>query len=934
MSRAPGHSVLPPGAKVDFNSLKPPPGYIPGAGRGAFGFTTRSDIGPSVPAPEAPRQDDVKDEPGADDSRFDEFLGSDTGVFANGNNELDDEDREADSIWESIDRRMEERGKQRREANEKKEMETFLKDNPRIGEQFADLKRKLATLTDADWESVPDIGDYTVKKQKRQQFVPVPDSILARAAAANDTVTALDGATTSLTTAGGTTTDLSAIGAGRNTVVQLKLDKISDSITGQTVVDPKGYLTGLQSVTVKSDSEISDIKKARLLLKSVINTNPKHAPGWIAAARLEEVAGRLPVARELIMKGCELCPGSEDVWLEAARLQTADNAKAILARGVAALPDSVKLWMQAARIEGTDGAKKRVLLRALERIPQSVRLWKAVVELSDEDDARVLLSRAVECCPQHVELWLALARLETYKAAQKVLNKARQVVPTSAEIWITASKLEEAQGNDAMPVKIIPRAIKSLVANGVVIDREWWLKEAEAAERGSPPATATCKAIVAEVVGVGVEDEDRQRTWLADAEELEKRGSIETARAIFAHALSIFPGQENIWRRAAELEKVHGTPDSLDVLLRKAVQYCPQAEVLWLMAAKEKWLGGDVAAARSILEEAFVRNPDSEDIWLAAFKVEFESGELERARLILAKARAHPSASTPRVWMKSAMLEREAREVEAERGLLRQGIEMFPEYWKLHLMLGQLEERQRGGGSGSGGGIGGVEAARAAYAMGTRQCPDCIPMWTSAAALEERNGAVGKARALLEQARLKNPKNEELWLAAVRTEARSGNARAAESLMAKALQECPQSGILWAENVSTAPRTQRKSRSVEALKRCHDDPHVVASVAGLFWQDRKVEKARNWLTKAVTIDPDNGDFWARLYGFECQLGTPEAAEEVLQKCVRADPRHGETWQRTAKALENVHAKTESILKKVAAALLHHTTGSTNGANNE
>ena len=27
-----------------------------------------------------------------------------------------------------------------------------------------------------------------------------------------------------------------------------------------------------------------------------------------------------------------------------------------------------------------------------------------------------------------------------------------------------------------MPDKIVPRGIKSLAANGVVIDREWWLK--------------------------------------------------------------------------------------------------------------------------------------------------------------------------------------------------------------------------------------------------------------------------------------------------------------------------------------------------------------------------------------------------------------------------------------------------------------------------
>ena len=63
------------------------------------------------------------------------------------------------------------------------------------------------------------------------------------------------------------------------------------------------------------------MKKARLLLKSVINTNPKHAPGWIAAARLEEVTGRMQTARNTIMKGCEVCPKNEDVWLEAVRLQ-------------------------------------------------------------------------------------------------------------------------------------------------------------------------------------------------------------------------------------------------------------------------------------------------------------------------------------------------------------------------------------------------------------------------------------------------------------------------------------------------------------------------------------------------------------------------------------------------------------------------------------
>jgi pre-mRNA-processing factor 6 len=91
-------------------------------------------------------------------------------------------------------------------------------------------------------------------------------------------------------------------------------------VQGQSVVDPKGYLSGLGSIKVSSDAEVSDIQKARVLLRSVIQTNPKHAPGWIAIARLEEAAGKMVASRQWIEKGCETCPDNEDVWLEAARL--------------------------------------------------------------------------------------------------------------------------------------------------------------------------------------------------------------------------------------------------------------------------------------------------------------------------------------------------------------------------------------------------------------------------------------------------------------------------------------------------------------------------------------------------------------------------------------------------------------------------------------
>lgn len=155
----------------------------------------------------------------------------------------------------------------------------------------------------------------------------------------------------------------------------------------------------------------------------------------------------------------------------------------------------------------------------------------------------------------------------------------------------------------------------------MVINRDTWLKDAEAAEKSEPAAKLTCAAIVRATIAIGVEDVDREQTWIADADECIKRQSYETARAIYAHMLETFPGAEDVWLKAAQLEKLAGTKESLDALLRRAVTYCPQAEILWLMGAKERWLSGDIAGSRAILQEAFASNPDSEEIWLAAFKL-------------------------------------------------------------------------------------------------------------------------------------------------------------------------------------------------------------------------------------------------------------------------------------------------------------------------
>ncbi|KAF7724034.1 hypothetical protein EC973_001441 [Apophysomyces ossiformis] len=906
-------------ATKDFIGKPAPPNYVAGLGRGATGFTTRSDIGPARESGDfgldSKRALGGKPEGEEDDDERYQDPDNEVGLFSGAPYEEDDE--EADKVWEMIDVKMDERRKARREAREKEELARYRQERPKISQQFADLKRQLVTIDEAEWAAIPEVGDLVGKNRKRnkmpERFTPLPDTILAAAREKSQTETMIDAteqkyggiATPSIDS--GMMTNFREIGQARDKVLGLKLDQVSDSVSGQTTIDPKGYLTDLNSVVLKSDAEIGDIKKARLLLNSVITTNPKHAPGWIAAARLEEVAGRPVQARSIIAKGCEQCPKNEDVWLESARLNTVDNAKIILANAVRHLPQSVKIWLKAVDLETDQKAQKRVLRRALEFIPNSVKLWRAAVNMEENpEDAKVLLSRAVELVPLSVELWLALARLETYKNAQKVLNKARTAVPTSHEIWIAAARLEEEHGKPETVDRIIKLAATALSQTGAVLDREQWLKEAEKCEKNG--SVLTCQAIVRATIGLGIEEEDQKATWMEDAESCIAHGSIETARAIYAHALKVFPGKKSIWKQAAFLEKSHGTPESLEELLQRAVRYCPQAEVLWLMGAKEKWLAGDVQGARDILEEAFRANPNSEQIWLAAVKVESESKEFERARKLLEMAR-HESG-TERVWMKSALLERQMKDYDRCLALLEEGLQKHPTFDKFWMIKGQVEDEA----------LNQPTKARETYNKAVKTCPKSITLWILLAKLEEKLGMVTKARATLEKARYINPKTPELWLHAIRTETRANNISSAKAMAAKALQECPSSGIIWTESIFMEARPQRKARSVDALKKCEHDPVIVTTVARLFWTDRKIEKARNWFQKAVQIDPDQGDSFAWWYKFEQQHGTKEHRDNVMKRCRMAEPHHGENWQAVAKNVDNIGLKTEEILEKCAAML--------------
>ncbi len=967
-----------PRSAPTFSQGTAPRGYVAGIGRGAIGFSTRSDIGPGTNASgskvgassslgivpptlsvvgvngtSAPRiGTNVADAQfGVAPAGYVAGRGRAMGALAydqkelittndhsvtapenssiafTGDSSLDREDAEADQIYSAVDARIDSR-------RLKRKTDDLLEGSnrrPRICDQFSDLKATLAKVTTEEWDALPEVGDHSLKLTQKSRFAntttAIPDSFLSNSKLGQDTALHRASAGDDI----GTKNVLAGMAAARESKLGSKLDRLSDDVTGQTVVDPQGYMTSLGSIKVSSNAEVGDVKRARLLLSSVTSTNPQHAPGWIAAARLEEVAGKSGAARRLAEQGCKSCPDSEDLWLECARLHDGRAAQSVLARAVLVLPHNTKIWLAAAALESDIPRRKVVLRRALELVPSSPELWRAAIELEDTENAKILLGRAVECVPHSVEMWLALARIETHTNARQVLNRMRQVLPTEPLTWLTASRLEEAHGAQMDTInKIVARMLAALRQGQVVTGRDEWLKQAIICETADAPLT--CRSLVKATIEQDVATEDRLDTWAADAEALLTKSPPYpvTARALLDYAVDAFPTDRGLWSSLITLEREHGKSSDVMNVLRRAVEACPTVEVFWLMAAKHAWKGSNsdtrpgITDARIILEKASAENPHSEPIWLAAAKLEWESNEPARARALLSKARI--TASSPRVWVKSLLLERDQGETKTLVDLAESGLKEYPKEFKLYLIAGQVCEED----------LNQLNDARELYKRGTENCHKCAPMWVHLSLLEERDGNMNKARAVLEKGRSRMhgiDGEDMLWLFGTRLERRAGNEQAAVTLLAHGLQRLPNSGLLWSEDLLTCSKAAQKSKSIDALKRCENNAQVVLAIGRLFIRDRKTEKARKWIERAASLQPKLGDAWAHLYSFELQIHAQlfdrdvpkeelEQQQDVLnnieKRCMEAEPNRGELWNSIHKRTENRHKSPVAILKRCVA----------------
>lgn len=625
------HLIVP-----DFMKRKAPPGYIAGLGRGAIGFTTRSDIGPArdaaVDTSSKRKHDEVDDDNNdiSDDNNDDDTKG----LFAS--SQYDAEDDEADNIYMTIDERMDARRKKRREIKQKKLLEKMKDDKPSITQQFANTKKELSKVTEEEWELLPEVtdmvrqrGDQREKERERGKYM------------VNFAPTRLQNILE---------TDVSQFGRARDKLLGQKLDKISDSVSGQTVVDPRQFLSRIRpdpkneesneaySVIPTSSNDPSnniilsesEIKRQRKLLQALLKQNRSDSRAWIALLNLEKRANGPSSStsaglKNIIAHACMACPKSVDVWLEAISLEDAsiEQKHKIINKALDNIKDSVKLWMFAINLQdnlynklSTDGKnievqlnKKSLLLTALNYIPDSSILWNELSKiyylLRSSKNIQIdylplvkLLEKAVAKVPQALHLWLSLSSLQMQSnnlggiaAAQSTLNKARKLLPNRYEIWIMASRLAELQNGKLTPNLIIRKAYIALSSNNSSPSLKEWLDIAYTNEIGDD--------ITSSIIHFDLDNENKAKF-------------VKTAEAI------------------------------VDVILQKEIETIndsiKQTLLLdWLSLAQGFISKKSIVTSKHILKKCLLLSSDCKEAWTDICKVEYKHNGIDSVIKLLEK---------------------------------------------------------------------------------------------------------------------------------------------------------------------------------------------------------------------------------------------------------------------------------------------------------
>lgn len=568
--------------KRDFLGKPAPLGYIAGLGRGARGFTTRSDLGSGVSLDESKSvtaaQVQLAKEQLIQESHL-SSLKEEEGLLSTINSK---EDKEADAFFENLDKIMSSRRKQKEnKITIPIEHSTSL---------FAEEKAALATVDWNAWNAIPDGGDHLTKlaqtkRQKRmdphsrgERYSAVPDSFLQAG----------------LSSYGD---DSSSNGGAMMSRLDALIRESENNENHSTAIN-----TPSASTTTKPTKSFSKEKEMKSLLRAAVRTNPLSEDAWLAAIRFERQRGKLKdAATRLLSEALLRLPDSPNLWLEAVEVtlltQGPIEALSILKDGIARIPSSEKLSLRLAEM---DPANRRHTLQSfLQHNPSSPKMWKEYLVAMESDgtsDTLLLpvLNAALERCPNEGDLWIKKARLlskvtGTVKEAQDALNAGRSNCPQMVEIWLEAFRLEEniAAGTTAgtasssLPSSSLPNedlllkmAIKAINMLPKDVD---WLDEAKEC------LPTTQRMIIKAMLKEGL---IKRRSALIDAS-LKYHTHPQLQYNILLEHLAENPADQTVYLKALQLAMKNNLPD-LDSLISTALHNLPGNFDVWKLVLHQR----------------------------------------------------------------------------------------------------------------------------------------------------------------------------------------------------------------------------------------------------------------------------------------------------------------------------------------------------------
>ncbi|SCU78570.1 LANO_0A03334g1_1 [Lachancea nothofagi CBS 11611] len=896
-----------------FLRQKPPSGYIAGIGRGATGFTTRSDIG-SGKTPERIRDDREKplNADGTEEADEDRVKSNAKVRFEDSNglslvsNRPEGDDEEADRIYKEIDAQLGRRNAPRKKVGIENANNSIQDTFAAVSDTFVDLKRSLATVSDEQWSNLPEAGDIT-KRNKRQRLelqserksYAAPDALISG------------------------NIDLTKLTQEREKLLGRQLDESLSSKGNKSehlVSSSENYLHELDASAkaAEVDQQVQDVERMRTILNSYRRSDPKKPQGWIASARLEEQAKKFRLARSLIEEGCNECPRDKDIWLENIRLNAADlhYCKILVAKALTFSDRSLDLWLKAIELEKENFNKLRVVRKAIRSLPTSEELWKLAVQYeNDRDEAIKILQKATELMPHSLDLLTALINLQDRLEARKTLNLARQNNPSEVQIWVLACELEERCSDASVDklAKLFTKGLQELAKHGRSLTIDQWLQEAAQIEQQFPDTyQKTLQAMVKVIISFLYNPQGYSHT-IAAIDNISQQCTATRCHA-YKYVLEKDPSKFGLWKKlvsfcqtAGRMSEAYQTFET--VLFGNDGEVLVKSPVLALMYSKLVWKSkNNIEKAMKILDVSLTFHSSNIDFWLAKLKILTMDSQFEKAEELF-NAAVGQLASQPgyeRICHRFVgFLRFRNRTQEALELLETKFLSQVPLCEKLYLQRGQMYCD-----------LGQPEKARECYFEGVKILPNSASLWIALGrADKDLLNLPVRARSDLDLALLKVPagaQQESLLVARIQMEQELNNLQQASLYLAQALKSHPSSAPLWVEKLKlTSKKSLKKTAYQDALKSTNSDYRVLVAIGIDLFSDSHYEKALKWFQRATAAAPRFGDGW--IWVSRCLERLGRNLKDVVSHVDDHEPRYGPEWIAAAKDVRNLCLTPSQVL---------------------